>query len=224
MLLVDVIKSIFKKSASGEIQLGSGTDSRNSVLNVGGGNKTIQIPEHYQNWRHLLLDIDPGGDADIVMDARKLKTLPMGQFDAVYCSHNLEHYFRHDVASVLSGFFHVLKPDGFAEIHVPNMRNVLKRFVETGMEIDDILYESPSGPISVLDVIYGWGKQIESTGVDFYAHKTGFTETSLMAALNAAGFVHVWIAESTDAFSVGALAFKKYPNPSQFALLGLSPA
>jgi hypothetical protein len=121
-------------------------------------------------------------------------------------------------------FFHVLKPDGFAEIHVPNMRNVLKRFVETGMEIDDILYESPSGPISVLDVIYGWGKQIESTGVDFYAHKTGFTETSLMAALNAAGFVHVWIAESTDAFSVGALAFKKYPNPSQFALLGLSPA
>jgi SAM-dependent methyltransferase len=223
MLLVEVIKSIFKKPTSDETQLRPGNDSRNSVLNVGGGNKTIQIPQHYQNWQHLLLDIDPEGDADIVMDARKLKNLPKGQFDAIYCSHNLEHYFRHDVASVLSGFLHVLKPDGFAEIHVPNMRSVLKHFVETGMEIDDILYESPSGPISVLDVIYGWGKQIESTGVDFYAHKTGFTHTSLMAALNAAGFVHVWIAESTDDFSIGALAFKEYPSPSQFALLGLSP-
>lgn len=224
MLIVEVIKSIFRKSAERESQLTSGTDSRNAVLNVGDGNKTIQIPEHYHNWHHLLLDIDPGGDADIVMDARKLTTLPMAQFDAVYCSHNLEHYFRHDVANVLSGFFHVLNPDGFAEIHVPNMRSVLKRFVETGMEIDDILYESPSGPISVLDVIYGWGKQIESTGVDFYAHKTGFTETSLMAALNRAGFAHVWIAESTDVFSVGAMAFKKYPTPAQFSLLGLNPA
>ncbi len=224
MLLVEVIKSIFKKSVASESQFTPSIDSRNAVLNVGGGNKTIQIPGHYHNWRHLLLDIDQRGDADIVMDARKLKTLPMGQFDAVYCSHNLEHYFRHDVANVLSGFFHVLKPDGFAEIHVPNMRSVLKRFVETGMEIDDILYESPSGPISVLDVIYGWGKQIESTGVDFYAHKTGFTETSLMAALNRAGFAHVWIAESTDAYSVGAMAFKKYPTPAQFSLLGLNPA
>jgi hypothetical protein len=121
----------------------------------------------------------------------------------------------------LAGFHHVLKPDGFVEIHVPDMRGVLKRFIETGMELDDILYESAGGPISVLDVIYGWGKQIESTGVDFYAHKTGFTEASLMAALLRAGFPYVWIAETVDPFGIGALAFKQYPTPAQIALLGL---
>ena len=122
---------------------------------------------------------------------------------------------------MLSGFSHVLKLDGFVEIHVPNMRSVLKRFIESGMEIEDPLYDSPSGPMSVLDVIYGWGKQIESTGVDFYAHKTGFTENSLESALNRAGFPHVWISESIESFSLGALAFKKYPTPYQLSVLGL---
>jgi SAM-dependent methyltransferase len=221
MLITNVIKSILKPSAASAIRISQDTGPTSAVLNVGGGNKSIQIPAHYLNWRHLLLDIDPGGDADIILDARKLKTLPKEQFDAVYCSHNLEHYFRHDVATVLKGFSHVLKNDGFAEIHVPNMRSVLKHFIESDMEIDGILYESPSGPISVLDVIYGWGKQIESTGVDFYAHKTGFTENTLTAALKIAGFPHVWVSESIESFSLGALAFKKQPTPSQLSLLGL---
>ena len=221
MLLVEVIKSIFNRSPKIQDKLASSDELTSKVLNVGGGTKKIKIPDHYNNWKHLLLDIDPGGEVDIVMDARKLKNLPAGQFDAVYCSHNLEHYFKHDVATVLAGFLHVLKPDGFAEIHVPNMRGVLKHFIDTGMEIDDTLYVSPSGPISVLDVIYGLGKQIESTGVDFYAHKTGFTETSLMKTLQLSGFAQVWIAGTSDTFGIRALAFKQYPTPSQVALLGL---
>ena len=221
MLLVDVIKSVFNKPVKPASPATPMVVVEPAVLNVGGGNKKIAIPAHYQNWNHLLLDIDPTGDADVVLDARKLQTLAEGQFNAVYCSHNLEHYFHHDVQTVLAGFHHVLKADGFAEIHVPDMRGVLKHFIDTGMEIDDVLYESPGGPISVLDVIYGWGKQIEKTGVDFYAHKTGFTETSLMAALNRAGFSHVWIAESTDPFGIGALAFKQPPTPTQISLLGL---
>lgn len=151
-------------------------------------------------------------------------SLPPAQFDAVYCSHNLEHYFKHDVPHVLAGFLHILKPGGFVEIHVPNLRGVLKRFIDTGMEIDDILYESPGGPISVLDVIYGMSKQIESSGVDFYAHKTGFTGTTLMKALQGAGFPHVWIAETIDTFGLKALAFKQQPTPSQIAVLGIGSA
>lgn len=222
MLIVEVIKNIFRKSVKDANHVAVEANSSSTVLNVGGGNKRIRIPKHYQNWHHLLLDIDPSGDADIVMDARNLINLPSAQFDAVYCSHNLEHYFRHDVTTVLAGFLHVLKPDGFVEILVPNMRGVLKHFIDTGMEIDDVLYESPGGPITVLDVIYGWGKQIENTGVDFYAHKTGFTEVSLMAALSLAGFSKVWIAESMDVFEIRALAFKQHPTPFQFSLLDLS--
>ena len=74
------------------------------VLNVGGNSKAIQLPPQYSNFNHILLDIDPKGSPDIVCDARKLTTLDATQFDAVYCSHNLEHYYRHDVSLVLAGF------------------------------------------------------------------------------------------------------------------------
>lgn len=158
------------------------------LLNVGGNNKQIQIPPYYSTFEHLILDIDPAGKPDIVCDARTMKTLPAAQFDAIYCSHNLEHYFAHDVANVLAGFLHVLKPDGFAEIRVPDLDLVMKTYVEKGMDIEDVLYESGAGPIMVRDVLYGFGKQIERSGVDFYAHKTGFTQKSLTAALFRAGF------------------------------------
>ena len=55
----------------------------------------------------------------------------------------------------------------------------MRSCVERGLDIDDVLYQSPAGPITVLDVIYGYAAEIESSGQDFFAHKTGFTEKSL---------------------------------------------
>lgn len=191
------------------------------VLNVGGGSKTIPIPPHYAGWEHLLLDVDPRVTPDIVCDARKLDSLPAGQFDAVYCSHNLEHYYRHDGAKVLRGFLHVLRPDGFAEIRVPDLRSVMERVVKHNMEINDILYQSGAGPVSVQDVIYGLGTEIEQSGHDFYAHKTGYTPNTLGQALNAAGFGGVFLFVAPEAFETRALAFKAPPTPAQQKLLNL---
>jgi predicted SAM-dependent methyltransferase len=108
------------------------------VLNVGGGSKDIPLPPHYGNWRHDLLDIDPKGKPDVVCDARELHKLATAQYDAVYCSHNLEHYYKHDGPKVLSGFMHVLKSDGFAEIRVPDMNSVMKKVVESNLDVDDV--------------------------------------------------------------------------------------
>lgn len=191
------------------------------VLNVGGGSKQIAIPPHYQGWRHLLLDIAPGPDVDVVQDARDLTRLSAAQFDAVYCSHNLEHYFRHDALKVLQGFLHVLKPAGFAEIRVPDMHAVIHHMARTGMDLDDVLYQSSAGPITAHDVWYGYGRQIETSGVDFYAHKCGFTTRSLTQVLERAGFAHTFLAESPEQFEIRALAFKQAPDASQKALLGL---
>ncbi|MFZ4478325.1 MAG: class I SAM-dependent methyltransferase [Rhodoferax sp.] len=191
------------------------------VLNVGGGSKEIPISPWYRDWSHLLLDIDPLTGADVVLDARDLTTLPDGLFDAIYCSHNLEHYYQHDVTKVLAGFLHVLKPDGFAEIHVPDMQQVMQHFVANGADMHGVLYESAGGPISVHDVMYGWGKQIAASGVDFYAHKTGFTPNSLREVLLAAGFAEVWINASPTEFSIGALAFKQTPTAAQREMLNL---
>jgi ubiquinone/menaquinone biosynthesis C-methylase UbiE len=168
-----------------------------------------------------LLDIDPKGKPDVVCDARELHTLAASKYDAAYCSHNLEHYYKHDGARVLQGFLHVLKPNGFAEIRVPDLNSVMKRVVESNLDIEDLLYQSPGGPISVRDVVYGWAKEIEASGVDFYAHKTGFTTHSLRSLFLRSGFPNVYMLVSEDAFEVRAVAFKKEPTPAQRVLLDL---
>jgi predicted SAM-dependent methyltransferase len=184
------------------------------VLNVGGGDKNIPIPAHYSGWAQVLLDIQPAPGVDLVHDARRLAELQSATFDAVYCSHNLEHYYPHEVPLVLAGFHHVLKNDGFAEIRVPDIPAVMRHAVARDMDLDDVLYESPAGPISVHDVIYGYGREIESSGEDYYAHKRGFTHKSLLAALQQAGFPAVWLTEPAH-FEIGALAFKQQPGAEQ---------
>ena len=189
------------------------------VLNVGGNSKAIPLPPQYAEFEHLLLDIDASGSPDIVCDARKLTALEAGQFDAVFCSHNLEHYYRHEVPKVLAGFLHVLKDDGFAHILVPDINEVMRLTIKQGLDIDDVLYQSPAGPITVLDVLYGLSIEIEESGQDFFAHKTGFTNKSLLNALHNAGFQKTYSAVGN--LEVNALAFKKAPDPITRALFNL---
>jgi Methyltransferase domain len=189
------------------------------VLNVGGNSKAIPIPPHYDGWEHHLLDIDPSGEPEIVCDARAMTTLPAAGYDAVWCSHNLEHYWRHDLPKVLAGFLHVLKDDGYAEVRVPDMKGVFEEMLKRGIDIDDMLYESPAGPITVNDVIYGFGKKIAESGVDFYAHKNGFTRRSLVMALKGAGFEVVFT--GSGPFEITALAFKTQPTPEHKAIFRL---
>jgi len=161
------------------------------VLNVGSGSADIAIPSAYAGWDHVRLDIDPETGADIVLDARELINCVVGQFDVVYCSHNLEHYYRHDALKVLQGFRHVLTDDGFAHIFVPDVAAAIRAFVANGLDIEGKLYDSPAGPITVHDMIYGMGSAIAATGNDFYAHKTGFTEELLVRMLRQAGFAMI---------------------------------
>ena len=177
---------------------------------MGGSSKAIALPPQYAEFEHVLLDIDPKGSPDIVCDARELTSLEGGQFDAVYCSHNLEHYFRHDVPKVLAGFLHVLKSDGFAHIRVPDINAVMRATIKRGLDIDDVLYQSPAGPIRVLDVLYGHSAEIERSGQDFYAHKTGFTKKSLQTALQQAGFLKIF--SVTGNLEIRTVAFKNEPG------------
>lgn len=180
------------------------------ILNVGGNSKTIPLPPQYAEFEHILLDIDPKGSPDIVCDARELTTLDANQFDAVYCSHNLEHYYQHDIPKVLAGFLHVLKEGGFAHIRVPDIGEVMRVTIERGLDIDDVLYQSPAGPIKVLDVLYGYGVEIEQSGHDFYSHKTGFTQKSLLRTLLSSKFSKIYSVVGN--LEINALAFKGEPD------------
>jgi len=150
-----------------------------SVLNVGGNNRSIALPAYFDGWQQVLLDIDPEGEPDLLMDARNMLDLPAGTYDAAYCSHNLEHFDRHDAPKVIRGMFHVIKPEGFVEARVPDIGQVMQTVVQKGLDLDDVLYTCAAGPILVRDAIWGCGHNIERMSKPYFAHRTGFTSKSL---------------------------------------------
>ena len=170
------------------------------VLNVGGG--STQMPEKYAGWDVDLLDINPEVGPDICMDARHLDQLQAGQYDAVFCSHALEHFHAHEIKALLNGFKHVLKTGGFVEIHVPDIQAVSKQLAEH--EPDAIAYTVDAGPITYHDILYGWNQALEA-GNEFYAHKCGFSANSLGKAIFQAGFdrVEVWQGSCFDLLAYG---------------------
>jgi hypothetical protein len=116
----------------------------------------------------------------------------------------------------------VLKDGGVAHIRVPDIGEVMRVSVEQGLDIEDVLYQSSLGPIMVMDVIYGYTVQIEQSGQDFFAHKTGFTQKSLLKALYLAGFTAMFrILGEGQSLEVNMLAFKGEPDPALRALFGL---
>jgi len=178
------------------------------VLNVGGGPSRI-LPERYNGWHQDLLDIDPDVNPDICVDALKLKDLELQyKYDAIYNSHCLEHFYKHEVQTVLKGFLHALKDAGFVEIHVPNLLNLFQEILGRGLDVDDVWYRAggPNGaPISFHDVLYGWNHAM-SNGNIFYSHKCGFTAVSLNKELVNAGFGSVYVQE--QGANLMAIAYK----------------
>lgn len=189
------------------------------VLNVGGGSKNIPIPATYSGWDHILLDIDKKPGVDIALDARELVNPPLNSmtvwttgsmlgdamYDAVYCSHNLEHYEMWDIPKVLAGFYRVLKPGGTVELHTPNFEEVF-RIIDGGAGLDDVAYQAPVGPIRYRDIVFGYEKEIEESGNPYYCHRTAIRPGYLHAVLEAAGFTDVKI--TVDGLALAATAVK----------------
>jgi SAM-dependent methyltransferase len=163
------------------------------LLNVGGGQSRAIDPE-YDSYEQILLDIDAAVKPDIIWDALDLKSLEPNQFDLVYCSHNLEHFYDYQVPVVLTGMLHVLKPGGAVHIRVPDIIGSLKIMLESGKELTDTLYVTKHGfPVRTLDIIYGWDWVIQQSRQPYFAHKTGFSIKTLHAAMKQAGFVDLEI-------------------------------
>ena len=144
-------------------------------------------------WREIRLDIDPDVTPDIVCDILDMAVVATASVDAVWSSHNIEHLFEHQVPIALGEFHRVLKPRGFALITLPDLQAV-GRYIAEG-RLEDVLYESPAGPICPLDIVYGHRASI-ARGHHFMAHKTGFTAKTLGEKMVRAGFDPVRVKHS----------------------------
>ena len=161
----------------------------NSVLHIGPGHRKngAKLPAVFQTpaWREVRLDVDPASEPDIVGSMLDMAAIADASMDAIYSAHNIEHVYSHEVPQVLKEFLRVLKPEGFLVVACPDLQTVGALIAED--KLTDVSYQSPAGPITPLDILYGHGVALAS-GHHYMAHKCGFTLKSLTAALQASGF------------------------------------
>ena len=160
-------------------------------------------PDH---WREIRLDIDPSVEPDIVGTMLDMGGVPDASVDAVYSAHNIEHLYAHEVPRALSEFRRVLKPQGFVVITCPDLQAVA-RLVANG-QLTDAAYVSPMGPVSPMDIIFGYGPAL-AAGNSHMAHRCGFTLDVLLASLRTAGFAGVAGVARAQGLDLWALATRE---------------
>ena len=158
------------------------------------------------DWREIRFDIDPSVHPDIQGTLTDMNAVATGSVDAVYSAHNIEHVFPHEVHSVLLEFHRVLKEDGIVVVTCPDLRSVCEAVAND--RLLDPLYLSPAGPIAPIDILYGHREAV-AEGKIHMAHKTGFTFSTLRAALLNAGFKFLIGAPRPKDFDLWAVAFKQ---------------
>lgn len=180
-----------------------------TVLHIGAGHPkngaplpaALRTPE----WKEVRLDIDPANMPDIIGSMLDMPAVTDASVDAVYSAHNIEHVYPYEVRVVLKEFLRVLKPEGFLVVTCPDLQTVAQLVADD--KLTDAAYQSPAGPITPLDILYGYGPALEQ-GNHYMAHKCGFTMKVLIAILQAAGFQAVAGKRRPVAFDLWALATK----------------
>lgn len=159
-----------------------------SLLHLGCGGDPL--PVWLGRYQETRMDIDASHHPDIVGDMREVS----GNYDAIYCSHALEHLSPHEVIPTLQGWRNALNDGGSVLVFVPDLEDV--------RATDDVLFHAPAGPICGLDLIYGYRKMLKDK--PYMAHKTGFTRNTLEQALTASGYSKVEVLRLADYALMGA--------------------
>jgi SAM-dependent methyltransferase len=147
------------------------------LLHAGCGSSAL--PDIFNGrYEEVRLDIDPEAKADIFASITDMGEV--GEFDAVYSSHCIEHLYPDEVGEALREFYRATKPGGSAIVIVPDLEGV--------EPTDEIILESAIGPLSGLDLIYGCRFDRHRP---YMAHHSGFVSATLEKAMRDAGFAEV---------------------------------
>jgi SAM-dependent methyltransferase len=167
----------------------------------GGG----RLPALFNTWRQLRVDVDPAVRPDVIADITDLSAIPSGSADAIWSAHCLEHLYVHQVGRALGEFHRVLKSDGFACIIVPDLQTIASYIASD--QLEKVLYESPAGPITAHDVMFGLGAAVARGNLSM-AHRCGFTPSAMLRHLRESSFAEI-VLRRRPSLELAAIALKK---------------
>ena len=136
-------------------------------------------------WEEIRLDIDKNVSPDFVGSMTDMNCIASESVDAIYSSHNIEHLYPHEVGTALTEFYRVLNRDGFIFITCPDLQSVCRLVAED--RLLDVAYNSPAGPISAIDMLYGHRPMLRAGNL-YMSHRSGFTEKTLLGTTRHFGF------------------------------------
>ena len=158
-----------------------------TFLNVGCGPVNRPKIKGFDNddWKEIRLDIDENVNPDIVGTSTDMKLVKTGSMDAVHSAYNIDHIYPHEVPVALKEFHRVLNDDGIVFIRCPDIQTVCEAVVKD--KLLETLYDSPAGPISPIDIMFGNRQEIAG-GLEYMTKKCGFTYSVLDRVFFEAGF------------------------------------
>ena len=164
------------------------------------------------DWQEIRFDIDPNVNPDIQGTLTDMTLVASESVDAIFSSHNIEHVFPHEVPLAIAEFHRVLKSQGIVVVTCPDLQVVCEAVAQD--KLLEPLYESPAGPISPIDILYGHRRYIQE-GNHYMAHKCGFTYSALGSVFLSAGFKEIFGGRRTASFDLWLVAFKADTTPEQ---------
>ena len=190
-----------------------------TFLHVGCGplNKSHLRGFNNDNWKEIRFDIDKNVNPDIVGTLTDMKLVETGSVDAVYSSHNIEHIFPHEVPIALREFYRVLKEDGIVVITCPDIQSVGEALTQD--KLLETLYESPGGPVTAFDILYGHRKTTVDGNI-YMIHKGGFTYSLLDRKFHKAGFKVRYGGRRPQGYDLFLVAFKQEKPEEEIEKIG----
>ena len=178
-------------------------------LHVGSGrlNKKNATPEFASDhWDETRLDINEDVNPDVVGTLIDLSMFDAGSFDAIYSAYSIDFIHPHEVPIAFNEFHRVLKQDGFVVIRCADIQKVCELVGQD--KLLETIYESPVGPVSPIDMLFGNRIQI-AKGNKYMTKKGGFTYSVLNNALGEAGFQIRYGGRIKNSWALLVVAFKQ---------------
>lgn len=191
-----------------------------TLLHVGSGPQDKSDLKGFNNddWSEIRLDIDKDVKPDIVGSLTDLSLVETASVDAIYSAFNIDHIYPHEVPIALKEFYRVLNDDGIVVITCPDMQGVCEAIAQD--KLLNVLYESSSGPISPIDVLFGNRREV-SAGNEYMAKKGGFTYSELDRVFFDAGFKTRVGGRREEMYELFLVAFKQEKSDEQIQKIAI---